>query len=158
MNRTSNASALPELKEVFAKSGVRAALIFLNSLTPQRFTSLYRFDREILQNLTFYDRECPELDRCEDIPVLASYCVFVRDSGALFKVTDAPKDERVNLHPKQNVVKAYCGVPLLNPDGTMFGTICHFDFKPGRIEDLDVELLEYMATLLRRDPVEQADS
>ncbi|MEO6035404.1 MAG: hypothetical protein ABIQ35_09135 [Verrucomicrobiota bacterium] len=31
----------------------------------------------------------------------------------------------------------------------MFGTICHFDCKPGRIADLDVELLEYMAALLR---------
>ncbi|MDZ4815732.1 MAG: hypothetical protein SGI71_05650, partial [Verrucomicrobiota bacterium] len=29
----------------------------------------------------------------------------------------------------------------------LFGTICHFDFKPGRIDDLDVELLEYMASL-----------
>ncbi|MEO7677326.1 MAG: hypothetical protein ABIV39_11250 [Verrucomicrobiota bacterium] len=37
----------------------------------------------------------------------------------------------------------------LDRDEKMFGTICHFDCKPGRIADLDVELLEYMAALLR---------
>lgn len=155
MNRTSNKKVIPELKVVFAKGGPRAAIAFLNSLTSHRFTSLYRFDGEMLRNAIFYDRENPELDHCEDIPVLASFCVFVRDSGATFKTRDARHDVRLNNHPKQNTIQSYCGVPLLNPQGKMFGTICHFDFKPGHIEDLDVELLEYMATLLLRSQPEQ---
>ncbi len=101
----------------------------------------------MLRNAIFYDRENPELDSCEDIPVLASYCVFVRDSGAPFLTKNARHDVRLDNHLKQNTVQSYCGVPLINREGHMFGTICHFDFKPGRIDDLDVELLEYMASL-----------
>ncbi len=151
MRRSSNEKVLPELKQAFAQGGPRAALAYLNSLTDHRFTSLYRFDDEVLRNVTFYDRERPDVDRCEDLPVMASYCVFVRDSGAKFMTQEARGDQRLNNHPKQNTVQSYCGVPLLSNDGTMFGTICHFDFKPGRIADLDVELLEYMATILRSE-------
>jgi GAF domain-containing protein len=64
-------------------------------------------------------------------------------------VQDAERDERVRNHPKQATVRSYCGVPLLDRNGKMFGSICHFDFKPGRISDRDVELLEYMARLLQ---------
>ncbi|HEX8373388.1 MAG TPA: GAF domain-containing protein [Chthoniobacterales bacterium] len=148
-NRDSNANVLPQLKQAFDKGGPRDALIFLNSLTNHRFTSLYRFDDEMLRNVVFYDSEHPDLEQCDDIPVLASYCVFVRDSGATFMTLDTQCDERVSHHPKRNSVQSYCGVPLLDVDGKMFGTICHFDFKPGRIENLDVELLEYMAELFR---------
>ncbi len=149
MTRNSNESALPKLKIVFASGGPRAAIAFLNSLTDHRFTSLYRFDGETLRNITFYDREHPDLEICEDIPVMASYCVFVRDSGRMFMTAEAQNDDRVQNHPKQRTVQSYCGVPLLDRAGKLFGTICHFDFKPRRIADLDVELLEYMATLLQ---------
>ena len=150
MTRNSNESALPELKKVFANGGPRAAIAFLNSLTDHRFTSLYRFDGEMLRNITFYDRERHELDICEDIPVMASYCVFVRNSGTMFTTAEAQHDDQLQNHPKQSTVQSYCGVPLLDGEGKLFGSICHFDFKPGRIADLDVDLLEYMAILLQK--------
>ncbi len=149
MNRNSNDEALLKLKNAFNHGGVRGALAFLNSLTPHRFTSLYRFDGPTLRNITFYDRENPKVETCDDIPVEASYCVFVRDLSESFMVQDAERDERVRNHPKQAMVRSYCGVPLLDRNGKMFGSICHFDFKPGRISDRDVELLEYMARLLQ---------
>ena len=43
---------------------------------------------------------------------------------------DADLDGRVVDHPKRPVVKAYCGVPIPRTDGSIFGTICHFDFDP----------------------------
>lgn len=140
---------LGRLKAVFARGGVRAALAYLNSLTPQRFTSLYQFDDQTLRNVTFFDREHPAQDRCDDIPVAASYCVFVRDLNCRFLLEHAERDERVTNHPKRAVVQCYCGVPLLDRDGRMFGSICHFDFKPGHIDARDVELLEQMAALLK---------
>ncbi|MEO8435850.1 MAG: GAF domain-containing protein [Pyrinomonadaceae bacterium] len=151
MNRNSNDEALLKLKAAFANGGVRGAVAFLNSLTHHRFTSLYRFDGPTLRNITFFDRENPTVDSCEDIPVEASYCVFVRDTSARFTVRDAGRDERVKNHPKRDVVQSYCGVPLLDRNGKMFGSICHFDFKPGPVSDLDVELLEYMARLLQQE-------
>ena len=150
MNRTSNHEALSELKDVFARQGARGAIAFLNSLANHRFTSLYRFDGGTLRNITFFDRENPGATSCDDIPVEASYCVFVRDLSAKFLVQDAAGDERVRNHPKRATVQRYCGVPLLDRDGRMFGTICHFDLSPGRIEDRDVELLEHMARLLQQ--------
>jgi GAF domain-containing protein len=150
MSRIHNSEAITNLKMILANDGVRAAIAYLNSLTNQHFTSLYRFDGETLHNLIFFDREHPEIQNYSDTPVLESYCVFVRDSEALFATHDAQQDERVHNHPKQKTVQSYCGVPLLDQDGKMFGTICHFDFPPGRIADVDVELLEYMAQLLQK--------
>ena len=140
-----------ELKAVFVARGPRAALAYLNALTTHRFTSLFCFDHEMLRKIIFYDRENPELDHCEDIPVLASYCVFVRNSGKKFKTEDSTCDSRVEGHPKQKTVQSYCGVPLLDSDGKLFGTICHFDFKPGRISELEVDLLEHIGRLLEPD-------
>jgi hypothetical protein len=141
--------SLGALKTVLATKGVRGAVKYLNSLTSHRFTSLYRFDGPTLRRVTFYDRENPDNEDCEDIPVEASYCVFVRDSGRPFSIQDAASDDRVKDHPKREVVKRYCGVPLLDDAGRMFGTICHFDFSPGRIDEAEVALLERMAEILR---------
>lgn len=80
---------------------------------------------------------------------MASYCVFVRDSGAQFETQDSLHDDRVRNHPKRQVVQSYCGVPLLDFDGKMFGTICHFDLRPRGIADDNVELMEAMARLLK---------
>jgi len=151
MNPPSSDAARQGLKAAYADRGVRGAVAYLNSLTTHRFTSLYRFDGADLCNITFFDRENPGLERCADIPVEASYCVFVRDSASRFAVEDASGDERVRDHPKQATVRCYCGVPLLDPAGKMFGSICHFDLVPGRIADRDVDLLEQMAGLLRRE-------
>jgi GAF domain-containing protein len=143
--------ALIDLKTAFSEGGTRGAIAYLNSRTQHRFTSLFRFDGATLRNITFYDRENPSIDECEDIPVEASYCVFVRDMSRKFIVENAESDVRVNGHPKQPTVKFYCGVPLLDRYGKMFGSICHFDLEPGRIAEGEVELLEYMADLLKEE-------
>jgi GAF domain-containing protein len=48
-------------------------------------------------------------------------------------------------------VRSYCGVPLVDDDGHMFGTICHFDYGPLPISDDSVALMEAVAPLLKRD-------
>jgi GAF domain-containing protein len=142
------ATALKHLKAVLRAGDLRGAVMFLNSLTTHRFTSLFRFDGETLRNVVFFDREDPARASTDDMPVSASYCVFVRDGEATFTVPDAACDPRVEGHPKQPVFRAYCGVPLLDADGRMFGTICHFDFAPRSISDENVALMEAIAPLL----------
>jgi GAF domain-containing protein len=137
-----------ELKSIFNREGLRSAVVFLNSLTNHRFTSVYRFDGPTLHNITLYDRENPQIENCEDLPVLASYCVFVRELGTAFQIGHAECDERVNGHSKQKTIQRYCGVPLLDDKGRMFGTICHFDVQPGEIKSAEVELLEYLGYLM----------
>jgi GAF domain-containing protein len=149
MNPISFDAARAQLRTVLASGGSRAALAYLNSLTSQRFSSLFRFDGEHLRSVTFYDREAPEQESCDTIPVLASYCVFVRDSGTRFATTAALEDRRLDGHAKQAHVQSYCGVPLRDREGRMFGSVCHFDFSPGSIAERDVSLMEELADLLQ---------
>ena len=141
--------SLRQLKAILRGQDVRAAVIFLNGLTEHRFTALYRFDKETLVNLYFFDRENPTQESTPDIPVMASYCVFVRNSGTMFTTPDSLQDDRVRAHPKRKVVQSYFGVPLLDEDGKMFGTICHFDLRPIPISDENVELMEAVALLIK---------
>lgn len=131
-----------------AYDGLRAALIYLNGLTDFRFTALYRFDRDTLHNLAFYDRANPDVLTASDIPVLASYCVFVRDLQEQFATADSATDMRVGDHPKRWQVRAYCGVPLTDRNGNVFGSACHFNIEAIPTRDRDVELLEDLGRLL----------
>lgn len=142
--------ALHQLKTILSTQDVRAAVIFLNGLTEHRFTALYRFDNETLKNLYFFDRENPAQESTPDIPVTASYCVFVRSLNSRFSTSGARLDERVTGHPKREELQSYCGVPLRDVNGEMFGTICHFDFRPIPISDANVELMESLAPLIKR--------
>jgi GAF domain-containing protein len=149
MARISNERAISKLRTIVATDGPRAALIYLNSLCGHRFSALYLFDGDALRNLYFYDREQPEVETTDEIPVTASYCVFVRQTGQLFHTSDALRDERVREHPKREKIQSYCGVPLLDRAGSMFGSICHFDVAPRIISDEDVDLLEAFGRMLQ---------
>jgi GAF domain-containing protein len=138
------------LRSTVAEDGVRAGLQYLNSLTGHRFTALYRFEGDTLRNAEFFDRENPLVTTTEAIPVLASYCVFVRDAGASFYTENARDDDRLGDHPKRPVIQSYCGVPLRDTEGRMFGTICHFDFAATGISRENLELMEEIAPALQR--------
>ena len=149
MRRISNEQAVAELKTILRNEGVRPALIFLNGLTQHRFSALYEFQDEQLRNLYFYDREYPDVESTDEIPVTSSYCVFLRNTGGLFHTSDALRDRRVRSHPKREQIQSYCGVPVLDAGGKLFGSICHFDLQPRVISDQDVDLMEAVALLLR---------
>ena len=144
-------SMLDELRAIKKRDGIRSMLVHLNSLTEFRFTALYRFNDESLQNVFFFDRERPEVSSCPTIPIMASYCVFVKNGKTTFKSCDSHQDARLNGHSKQMEVRPYCGVPLVGEDGKMFGTVCHFDFRALPISDENVSLMERIAEMLQPD-------
>ena len=144
----STADHLARMRDIGSSHGIRAVLIYLNGLTEHRFTALYRFDVEQLKNAYFFDRERPEVDNCPDIPIMASYCAFIRNSGNTFVTMDSIVDERVAGHPKRLEVRSYCGVPLVGENGRAFGTICHFDASPLSISDQNRDLMEAVAAML----------
>jgi GAF domain-containing protein len=146
-----NEQALAELKLILRTKGPSAALVFLNGLTNHRYSALYQFAGDSLRNLYFFDRENPEIEDQEEIPVTASYCVFVRNSGDVFHTSDALRDERVREHPKREQLRAYCGVPVLDQNGKLFGSICHFNVAPAVILDVDVTLMEAAGRLLQEE-------
>lgn len=142
--------AIANFREILRADGVRAALRYLNRLSTHRFTAVFRFEGGTLRNLHMVDGEDPAVERCPDQPVLDSYCIYVRRTAETFVTADAANDERVSGHPKQKTVQSYCGIPLFDDDGTLFGTICHFDFEPIPVEEEEVLLLEDVAPLLVR--------
>lgn len=119
-----------------ARANLRAALQRCNASTDYRFTSLFRFDGSDLTSVWSYDRHDPECDEFPlDATVDGSYCRFVRETGAAFVVEESERDVRVHAHSKRDVVRAYCGVPVRDGRGRVWGSLCHFDESPKRAGD-----------------------
>ncbi len=138
-----------ELRKIISTQGIRSALVYLNTLTGHRFTALYRFDDDMLRKTYFYDNENPSQEDCPDIPIEASYCIYLkRNPGVPFSTPNSLDDQRVIEHPKRKEILSYCGVPLTDNAGVMFGSICHFDFHPMETNTTMVELMESLATIL----------
>lgn len=146
MNSTK--SHLQQMKALRDSGGPRSVLIYLNEQSPHRFSAMFRFAGSQLKSVCFYDRERPELESCPEIPITASYCVFVRNGKQTFSTTDSLSDERVNGHPKQLEIRSYIGVPLVDVSGEMFGTVCHFDTLPRPLDNQSIELMEALGSIL----------
>lgn len=141
----SPAAIAARVRAALRNDGVRAGLRILNESSSHRFTAVFRFEDATLRNLHLIDREDPKIERSPDLPVLESYCVYVRQTSRKFSVEDSKNDERVAGHPKQQTVQSYCGVPLFTPEGEMFGTICHFDFDPIPFSEEETMVLDEIA-------------
>lgn len=140
-----------ELKEILVGGDLRAGLKYLNQLTPHRFTGLYLFEDPTLKNEYVYDEENPSLQKLpEDMPVTATYCSFTREKGSALAIENAREDERTQEHPARETIQSYCGVPLVNTMGEIYGTVCHFDYKPIRIRDETVRMMEALAPLIEK--------
>lgn len=139
---------LLELRKALSEGGARSAIALLNAQTEHRFTSMFRFDGGMLNTVVFYDRADPSARPPDDIPVEASYCVYIRDSEKPFLVEDSLSDLRVEMHPKCQEIRSYYGVPLKDRNGAIFGTLCHFDFQPIPISEETIRLMEEFACLL----------
>lgn len=111
---------------------VRGVLEQLNRDTECQFTSVLRFAKDgTLVSVWTYDRTQPEIDTfAVDLPITDSYCVLLRDAPGTYVIEDARTDTRAANHPKRDQLAAYLGVPLFEPDGTMFGTLCSYDVAP----------------------------
>jgi CheY-like chemotaxis protein len=140
------------IETLVASNNTRALLHTLNRKTSYRFSSIFRFDYDTdrLASVWTFDRENPRTDLFPlDVLITGSYCVFVREQRAPFVVEDAREDARVAGHPKRHELLAYCGVPLLRRDRSIFGSICHFDAQPRPIAEGVVSTLERVAEMLK---------
>ena len=141
-----------QLRDLYAREGLRAAVIHLNHQTLHRFTAVLHFGDAKLRSACFYDRENPTAESCPDIPEDASYCIYVKRTAAPLVIGDSPTDPRTVGHPARQEVKAYCGFPLTDDSGRVYGTMCHFDVQPRPLDHAPIDLMEVMAELLRPDP------
>ena len=121
--------------------GVHAALRYLNSRTPHRFTGVYRYDGEMLRNMALFDRFEPEKQRGIDIPMADAYCANVGRSREPLEFADASGDGRFPYLPGSPVV-CYSGVLISSPEGVPYGTLCHYDIQRCETRTSDIPLLK----------------
>lgn len=136
----------PELAEFRAalRDGVHAALRYLNSRTPHRFTGVYRYDGDMLRNMALFDRFEPDQQRGDDIPMAGAYCANVGRSREPLEFADAKADGRFPYLAASPVV-CYSGVLIATPDGMPYGTLCHYDIQRCEPRTSDIPLLQAAA-------------
>jgi GAF domain-containing protein len=121
--------------------GIEAGLRFLNARTAYRYTGVYRLEGAMMRNIYLYDRLGESVSKFEKVPLGDSFCQFVMAEGG-FCTSDSSRDERLLEHTYRGVLNAYFGLPLSRKPGTLYGTLCHFDFKPVVIDDREIEFLQ----------------
>ena len=136
-----NASQIAAFKVALESGGLPAGLGYLNSLTPHRFTGLFLSDGEMLRNVALYDRSDPNAAPWDAFPMLHSYCSIILATGESFSTSSAMEDPRLLDHAARESVRSYCGVPLLDAEGHVIGTLCHFDFIAQPAEVVNPELM-----------------
>lgn len=130
------------------EGGLHAAMKWLNSQVPYRFTAIFAFEGDMLRNICLVDKENADVTECADQPILNSYCTYIHRSGERFRVDDARRDERVADHPKRYSYQCYYGIPLVATDGKMLGTVCHFDVNPQPVTEDVAAGLDDLAPLI----------
>lgn len=144
------AVAFASFTDILTRSGARAALAFLLDLSDYRFIGIFRFHDGRANAAIHYDRENPATLQAQEVPDTATYCCIVRDTHGRFATVDSLTDERLVDHPARKEVRAYCGIPILDPDGGLLGTLCHYDVVPRDPTQLDLELLLQVASALQQ--------
>ena len=138
---------LDELKRILATGGLHPVLAFLNDRTPHRFTGVYRYDGDMLRNVSLFDRFEPGTVKGDDISLEDAYCSIVKETGKALEFSDARTDGKVVYKPQSQVI-SYCGVLLRDADGGAFGALCHFDPAPCQPRISDLPFLEAAGALL----------
>jgi GAF domain-containing protein len=140
--------AFERFSRVLGKAGVRAALADLLSLTDYRFIGIFRFRDGKATAAVHVDRAHPDVLRCAEVPESATYCCYVKDARGAFVKSNALQDPRLTEHPARDAVPAYCGVPVMDPEGVLLGTLCLYDVVPREPEHVDLALLMEVASAL----------
>lgn len=145
------------VRALLHSDGLHAALRFLNSRTPHRYTGIFLFDPPVLRNHTLADSWNAEPEPMAAAPLEATFCGYVGSTGSSFRSDDTHHDQRLTTAVlRENAVRSYCGVLLSDAAGEPFGTLCHFDTKPCGAASQELELLSSLAPLIVPEVSRQA--
>ena len=141
-------SELPEIDaftRVLSQQGVHAALGYLNSRTPHRYTGIFRFDGQHSRNLMLFDRYDPLVRQGQDVPLAEAFCSLVGRQEEPLQILDAALDPRAQQ--VDTLVVSYCGVLIRDAQRRIFGTLCHYDLELCQALAMNLPLLEAAAQL-----------
>ena len=142
-----HARDLAEFARQLRDQGLRESLRYLNLRTPHRFTGVFRFDGEMLRNVTLIDKWVPGVEVGEDVPLAEAYCAHLKRTGEPLQVAHGPSDSRVPWMAGSRVV-SYCGAVIDDDRGQRWGALCHFDTATCEAKNSDMPLLGAAATLI----------
>lgn len=142
------ARTLQKFASIVRIDGPAAGLAYLNEGVPHRFSAVYRFAGEMLENVLLHDK-LGEMkpDYLAVVPFEQSFCQFVLRDG-VFRTDDTAADTRLDGHPYQGIVLSYHSVPVADSTLGLWGTLCHFDLAAHPLPDAEFELLQGAARLL----------
>ena len=139
---------LEDLRTALSHGGPDAAMAYLNQGVPHRYTAVYRFDGDLLRNVLLRDKlDQVRPDFLLAVPFKHSFCQFVLRDQA-FRTEDSRQDRRLDGNPYQGVVISYHSVPLTLDDGSLWGTLSHFDMRSLPLPEEEFELLQGAPRLL----------
>lgn len=148
MNFPSTTYKFSRFSATLNSSGLRVALAELLLQTDYRFIAIFRFNGERATSVAFFDRENPDILETPEVSVNATYCCIARDSRGAFVTGDSLQDLRLLEHAARERVRSYCGIPILNAEGGILGTLCHYDRVPRDPSQIDLSLMLEIASAL----------
>jgi GAF domain-containing protein len=140
---------LSPVRRALELDGLRGAVRQLNQTVPHRYTGVFIAEGPSLRNVALSDKQVAVPDLWPPFPLGDSFCSLIVHAGEPLVVHEARGDPRddVNAHPAGKIVQSYSGVPLLDSEGRVRGTLCHFDEAPSAIT-VDVALMLQVSALL----------
>ncbi|MGY1780103.1 GAF domain-containing protein [Geodermatophilus sp. SYSU D01036] len=113
---------------------------------PTALVTLVQPDRQVFPGAVGLP---PEWQARRSTPLSHSFCQYVRATTRPPVVRDAREVEVLagNRAIDDLGVVAYCGVPLVGPDGEVVGAVCAIDSRPRDWTDTDVAVLTQVAGL-----------
>ncbi|MGY1735996.1 GAF domain-containing SpoIIE family protein phosphatase [Geodermatophilus sp. SYSU D00684] len=113
---------------------------------PTALVTLVQPDRQVFPGAVGLP---PEWQARRSTPLSHSFCQYVRATARPLVVRDAREVEVLagNRAIDDLGVVAYCGVPLVGPDGEVAGAVCAIDSRPRDWTDTDVAVLTQVAGL-----------
>lgn len=142
-----NSQPLQEYRLLLEAHGP-AGLAFLNARVPHRYTGVFRLNQGALHSMFLHDK-LGEIspDFLQIVPLEDSFChLTIRDG--LFRTQDSGGDQRLDGHKYQGAVRSYIGLPLMDENGDLYGTMCHFDMRALALADAEFEIFSKAAKLL----------
>ena len=135
-------------RDTLEATGVRSALAYLLSLSEYRFIGIFQLIAGYAHALVYFDRDNPQVEAIDAVVETAAYCCFVRDSLGPLLIGDALRDPRFEHHVAKSNMRSYCGIPIMDPEGNLQGTLCHYDTEQRDPDHLDLPLLLQVASAL----------
>jgi GAF domain-containing protein len=138
---------LDPLRAALQRDGLAGGLRFLNERVPHRYTGAYEVRGDTLVNLDVFDKTGEvRPEALAVVPFRDSFCQFVLRDGEL-RTENSTRTPMLDGSPYQGMVLAYHGVPLIDDDGRLFGTLCHFDLEERALPDEEFAYFQKAARL-----------